>query len=69
VAAGITLLLGWEHPLAAADPAGWQAIVAHGPSDTAFVALAIGFWPYGLLLVGGFWTVAYAAAQWRAKRA
>jgi len=68
-AAGIALLSGWEHSLAAADPAGWQAMVAHGHDNTALVARAIGLWPYGLLVVGGFWTVVYGATQWRATRA
>jgi hypothetical protein len=69
VAAGIVLLSGWDHPLAAADPADWQAMVAPGHDNTALAARAIGYWPYGLSVVGGFWTVVYGATQWRATRA
>lgn len=66
-AAGIVLLSGWEHLFAAADPADWRGIVAHGHGDSALAARAIRSWPYGLMLIGGFWTIVYGAVQWRGK--
>jgi hypothetical protein len=68
VAAGNRLAGGWEPLLAAADPAELRAIVAHGHDNAAFAARAIRYWAYGLTVIGGFWTVVYGTAQWRAKR-
>jgi hypothetical protein len=69
VAAGIALLAGWEPLLAAADPMGLQGIAAHGHHDGALAARAIRYEAYGLMVIGGFWTIVYGATQWRAKRA
>ena len=69
VVAGIVLLSGWDHLLTAVGPAELWRIVAHSHYDNTFAARTIWYWPYGLIVVGGFWAVVYGTMEWRAKRA
>jgi DNA-binding IclR family transcriptional regulator len=50
VASGIAMLAGWA-----------DAVAAAGPSEVA--ARAFRYWPYGLIVAGGFWTLVYGATQ------
>jgi hypothetical protein len=55
VASGIAMLAGWADAMAAA-----------GPSEAA--ASAFRYWPYGLIVAGGFWTIVYGATQRSGRR-
>lgn len=68
VVAGIAVLAGVEPFQAAPDPADLRNLAA-GPDDQAgFVLRAVQYWPYGLIVAGGFWTIVYAATQWSTRR-
>ena len=54
VAAGIFLLTDWQDPFAAADPQLLtKASASHGGKG-GFVVIAIRFWPYVLVGLGGY---------------
>jgi hypothetical protein len=67
VVSGIAVLTGGEHPLVA-GPADLRNLVAGTRDQAGFVARAVEYWPYGLIVAGGFWTIVYAATQWTATR-
>jgi hypothetical protein len=53
VAAGIAALAGWTDAMAATD------------DRSEVVARAFRYWPYGLVVAGGFWTLIYGASRRR----
>jgi hypothetical protein len=55
VASGIAMLAGWA-----------DAVAAAGPSEAA--ASAFRYWPYGLIIAGGFWTLVYGTTQRAGRR-
>jgi hypothetical protein len=55
VAAGIAMLAGWVDAVAAAD----SSEVAAG---------AFRYWPYGLIVAGGFWALVYGATHRAGRR-
>jgi hypothetical protein len=57
------MLAGWADAGAAAVPAGLRSI--SGPDDGRFdvAARAFRYWPYGLIVAGGFWAVVYGATH------
>jgi hypothetical protein len=58
VASGIAMIAGWADAMAAA-----------GPSEAAAAAAsAFRYWPYGLIVAGGFWTIVYGATQRAGRR-
>jgi hypothetical protein len=66
VASGTAMLAGWADAGAAADPAGLRAML--GPNDDGSAARAFRYWPYGLIVAGGFWTIVYGATQRAGRR-
>ena len=50
VAAGIAMLAGWADAGAAAD-------------SSEVAARAFRYWPYGLIVTGGFWAIVYGASH------
>jgi len=50
VASGIAMLAGWADAGAAADS---SEVAAH----------AFRYWPYGLIVAGGFWAIVYGASH------
>jgi hypothetical protein len=54
-ASGIAMLAGWADTVAAADP-----------SEAA--TRAFRYWPYGLIVAGGFWTLVYGATHRAGRR-
>ena len=55
VASGIAMLAGWA-----------DGVADTGPSEA--VASAFRYWPYGLVVAGGFWTLVYGATQRAGRR-
>jgi hypothetical protein len=55
VASGIAMLAGWTDAVAATDP-----------SEVA--ARAFRYWPYGLVVAGGFWTLVYGVTHRAGRR-
>jgi hypothetical protein len=53
IASGILVLSGWHGALNA-------VVMTYGHDPAAFPARTVRYWPYGLILAGGFWTVVYA---------
>ena len=54
ILAGIHLAGGWEDPLKNADPKTLGSVSARGGGKGGIVILAIKFWPYVLMGVGGY---------------
>lgn len=67
LAAGLFLLSGSEDPVADADPNQLGRISAGGRGRVGLVILAIKFWPYVLIGLGGFWIVVYHRMRTRLK--
>jgi hypothetical protein len=55
VAAGIAMLAGWADAVSAAD-------------SSEVAARAFRYWPYGLVVAGGFWTLVYGATHRAGRR-
>lgn len=55
VAAGIAMLAGWADAGAAAD-------------SSEVAARAFHYWPYGLIVAGGFWAIVYGATHRAGRR-
>ena len=60
--AGIHLRVGWEDPLAGADPETVGRVT--GRRRGGIIILAIRFWPYVLIGVGGFFAFRYLRQFW-----
>lgn len=55
VAAGIAMLVGWADAVSAGD-------------SSEVAARAFRYWPYGLVVAGGFWTLVYGATHRAGRR-
>jgi len=53
VAAGVSLHFGWQDPFASADPTHYARASASGRGGGGIILLAIRFWPYVLIGLGG----------------
>jgi hypothetical protein len=68
VAAGIAMLAGWVDAVAAANPAGLRAIFGPNDGGSEVAAHAFRYWPYGLIVAGGFWALVYGATHRAGRR-
>ena len=57
--AGIVLLTGWQNPLTNADPHTIATVSIKGSGRGWIVILAIAFWPYILIGLGGYFAYLY----------
>jgi hypothetical protein len=67
VVAGVATLAGGENAFVP-DPSDLSNLLVGARDQAGFAARVVEYWPYGLIVVGGFWTIVYAATQWSAGR-
>jgi len=60
VAAGLHLLSGWEDPISGADPEAVGNAASRGRGRGGIIILLIRFWPYALIVLGGWWASVYS---------
>jgi Na+/proline symporter len=68
VAAGVAMLAGWADAGAATDPARLRAIFGRDDGSAEVAARAFRYWPYGLIVAGGFWAIVYGTTHRAGRR-